>query len=65
MILPLPPRKALARAYAHDPLNERHADIEEAEERFSSETGAEAQQAYEALLAIGETLPQAQAFRNF
>ena len=56
---------ALDRAYAHDFLADFQSEIEEAEETFSSETGSEAKQAYEILLAIGEKLPQAQAFQEF
>ncbi len=58
-------RNALARAYAHDALGDAYADIEAAEDVFSSETGVEATRAYETLLAIGERLPQAQAFQEF
>ncbi len=58
-------RDALGRAYAHDAIGDACADIEAAEEVFSSETGVEATRAYETLLAIGERLPQAQAFQEF
>lgn len=58
-------QEALARAYAHDPLDDTQPEIEEAEETFSSETGLEAKRAYETLIAIGENLPQAQAFQEF
>ena len=58
-------RDALTRACAHDALGDASADIEEAEDVFSSGTGAEATRAYETLLAIGERLPQAQAFQEF
>ena len=57
--------EALARAYAHDSLGDAQPDIEEAEETFSSETGLEAKRAYETLIAIGEKLPQVQAFQEF
>ena len=58
-------QEALARAYAHDDLGDSQPDIEEAEDTFSSETGSEAKGAYETLLAIGETLPEAQAYQEF
>ena len=58
-------QEALARAYAHDDLGNSQPDIEEAEDTFSSETGSEAKGAYETLLAIGETLPEAQAYQEF
>ena len=58
-------QKALARAYTHDDLGDSQPDIEEAEDTFSSETGSEAKGAYETLLAIGETLPEAQAYQEF
>ncbi len=58
-------QEALARAYADDSLGDAQPDVEEAEETFSSETGPEAKRAYETLLAIGETVPQAQAFQEF
>ncbi len=58
-------QEALARAYAQDVLGDARPDIEKAEGVFSSETGAEAQRAHETLIAIGETLPQAQAFQEF
>ncbi len=58
-------RDALTRACAHDELGDAGTAIEEAEDVFSSETGAEAKRAYETLLAIGERLPQAQAFQEF
>ncbi len=58
-------RDALDRAYARDALGDAQTEIEEAEDVFSSETGAEATRAYETLLAIGERLPQAQAFQEF
>ena len=58
-------QEALARAYAHDELGDAQPDIEEAEEVFSTETGTDAKRAYETLLAIGETLPQAQGFQEF
>ena len=58
-------QEALARAYAHDDLGDSQPDIEEAEDTFSSEIGSEAKRAYETLIAIGETLPQAQAFQEF
>ncbi len=58
-------QEALARAYAHDELGDAQPDIEEAEELFSTETGADAKRAYETLIAIGETLPQAQGFQEF
>lgn len=58
-------QQALDRAYTHDSLANFQSEIEEAEETFSSETGSEAKQAYEILLAIGEKLPQAQAFQEF
>ena len=58
-------QEALARAYADDDLGDSQPDIEEAEDTFSSETGSEAKGAYETLLAIGETLPEAQAFQEF
>lgn len=57
--------EALARAYAQDDLGDAQPDIEEAEEVFSTETGEDAKRAYETLLAIGETLPQAQSFQEF
>ena len=58
-------REALTRAYVHDDLGDTQPDIEEAEEAFSSETGLEARQAYETLIAIGENLPDARAFQEF
>ena len=58
-------QEALARAYAHDSLGDAQPDIEEAEETFSSESGLEARRAYDTLIAIGEKLPQAQAFQEF
>ena len=58
-------QEALARAYADDNLGDSQPDIEEAEDTFSTETGSEAKHAYETLIAIGETLPQAQAFQEF
>ncbi len=58
-------QEALARAYADDDLGDFQPDIEEAEDTFSSETGSEAKGAYETLLAIGETLPEAQAYQEF
>lgn len=58
-------QEALARAYAHDDLGDSQPDIEEAEETFSSDAGLEAKRAYETLLAIGENLPQAEAFQEF
>ncbi len=58
-------QEALARAYAHDDLGDSQADIEEAEEIFSSEAGAEAARAYETLIAIGERLPDARAYQEF
>ena len=57
-------REALTRAYVHDDLGDSQPDIEEAEETFSSEMGLEARQAYETLIAIGETLPDALAFQG-
>lgn len=58
-------QEALARAYAEDVLGDAKPDIEKAEDVFSSETGVEAERAYETLIAIGETLPQATAFQEF
>ena len=58
-------QESLARAYAHDSLGDIQPDVEEAEETFSSETGLEAKRAYETLIAIGESLPQARAFQEF
>ncbi len=58
-------QEALVRAYTHDSLGDTQPAIEEAEETFSSETGLEAKRAYETLIAIGEDLPQAQAFQEF
>lgn len=58
-------QEALVRAYADDDLGDSQPDIEEAEDTFSSETGSEAKRAYETLIAIGETLPEAQAFQEF
>ncbi len=58
-------QKALARAYAQDELGDLQPDIEEAEDTFSSETGSEAARAYDTLIAIGEALPEAQAFQEF
>ena len=58
-------REALTRAYVHDDLGDMQPDIEEAEETFSSEAGLEAKRAYETLIAIGETLPDARAFQEF
>ncbi len=58
-------QKALAQAYVQDDLNGFQEEIEEAEDTFSSGTGSEAARAYEALLAIGERLPDAQAYQEF
>ncbi len=58
-------QKALARAYAQGELGDLQPDIEEAEDTFSSETGSEAARAYDTLIAIGEALPEAQAFQEF
>ena len=57
--------KALAQAYGHDDLGDFQEEIEEAEDTFSSETGLEAARAYETLIAIGERLPDAQAYQEF
>jgi len=58
-------QKALAQAYVQDDLGDFQEEIEEAEDTFSSETGSEAARAYETLIAIGERLPDAQAFQEF
>ncbi len=58
-------QEALARAYAHDDLGDAQPEIEEAEDTFSSEAGLEARRAYDTLIAIGETLPEAQAYQEF
>ena len=58
-------QKALAQAYVQDDLGDFQEEIEEAEDTFSSGTGAEAAHAYETLIAIGEKLPGARAFQEF
>ena len=58
-------QKALAQAYVQDDLGGFQEKIEEAEDMFSSETGSEAARAYETLIAIGERLPDAQAYQEF
>ena len=57
--------QALAEAYSQDDLGDFQAEIEEAEDTFSSETGSEAARAYEALIAIGERLPDTRAYQEF
>ena len=58
-------QQALARSLKSEELREFHDKIAEAEDTFSSNAGPEAKHAFEELQAIGQQLPEAEAFQEF
>ena len=57
-------QQALARSLKSEDLREFQDKIAEAEDIFSSNAGLEAKHAFEKLQAIGQQLPEAQAFQE-
>ena len=58
-------QQALAQSLESEELGEFQNEITEAEDTFSSNAGLEAKHAFERLHAIGQQLPEAQAFQEF